>query len=75
MLGELEMITITDIEIKQDIERFKTRITKARAKLTEIQPANTRKDKQKAKQLKDEIKHVQKLLDIAKKTLIRSNES
>lgn len=69
-----ELGGITDDLIKADIAGFKLRIGEARAKLAALPAtANTWKDRKRLKArrqfLKDEIVHVQHMLDIATEAL------
>lgn len=64
---------ITDESIKDDIEKFRSRILKAEAKLDEALPVRTAKDRLKAKQLRDEVEHCKNLIGIAQGALMASD--
>ena len=66
--------TITDEGIRQDIEQFRERISKAQAKLNELPdtawtPKDRKKLKTQRKVLVDEIAHVKGLINIAEEAL------
>lgn len=67
------MQPITNEDIRADIEGFRARITKAQKKLNEMVGAETRKDRLKEKQLRDEVSHVISLIRMAEGALTASS--
>lgn len=68
------MLLLTDEDIREDIRNYEERIQAARDKLAAL-PADTanwkgrKKNKAKRRELKNEITHILKLIEYAKKAL------
>lgn len=68
------MIELTDTEILEDIEGFKKRIAKARERLSKLSESclpyhEHKKREERARVLLDEIRHVEKLIQLARTAL------